>query len=280
MRFVKMQGAGNDYIYVDCLREPIPGDPAAVSRKVSDRHFGIGADGLVLICPPDEAGHDAKMRMFNADGSEAQMCGNAIRCVAKYLYEKKIADKDRLIIETGRGPLNIELETRNGSMERARVNMMAPILEAKRIPTTLPGDPPVNAKLEVGGKVVAATCVSMGNPHCVVFVDAVTDDWVLGIGPQLENHPAFPERANVEFVQVVSPSEVRMRVWERGSGETLACGTGACAACVAGVVSGRTGRRVRAQVRGGMLDLEWSATDNCVYMSGPAEWVFSGEIDV
>jgi diaminopimelate epimerase len=275
MRFTKMHGAGNDYVYVDCITEPPPRDPAALSRAISDRHFGVGSDGLILICKSGTA--DARMRMFNADGSEGEMCGNGIRCLAKYLHDHGLARKQVLTIETGRGVLELMLETQNGSVEQVRVDMADPILRADRIPTTLPGDPPVNVPVSVANANLEVTCVSMGNPHCVTFVDALTDDLVLGLGPQIENHPAFPRRTNAEFVRVNSPTDVSVRVWERGSGETLACGTGACAVAVAGVLTGRTQRSITAHLRGGDLRLEWSEKDNHVYMTGPAVEVFSGE---
>jgi diaminopimelate epimerase len=275
MRFTKMHGAGNDYVYVDCFRNPVPHDPAGLSRAISDRHFGVGSDGLILICPSDKA--DARMRMFNADGSEAEMCGNGIRCVAKFLYDHGLVRKNALAIETGRGVLGLDLEIQGGSVRQVRVDMGEPILEAARIPTSLPGNPPINVPLAVGDHSFRVTCVSMGNPHCVTFVDALTDELVLGIGRRLETHPAFPRRTNTEFVRVNAAEDVTMRVWERGSGETLACGTGACAVAVAGVLSGRTQRRVVVHLRGGDLRLHWSETDNHVYMTGPAVEVFSGE---
>jgi diaminopimelate epimerase len=275
MRFTKMHGAGNDYIYVDCFHNPPPKDPAAVSRAVSDRHFGIGADGLILICPSERA--DARMRMFNADGSEAEMCGNGVRCIAKYLYDRGLVRKPSITLETGRGILTLDLEARNGKVHLVRVDMGEPILEAARIPTTLPGNPPVEVALQVSDRTLTVTCVSMGNPHCVTFVDAITDALVLGIGPKVEQHPAFPRRTNAEFVRVNGPADVTARVWERGSGATLACGTGACAVAVAGVLTGRTGRRITARLPGGDLQLHWSETDNHVYMTGPAVEVFSGE---
>jgi diaminopimelate epimerase len=275
MRFTKMHGAGNDYIYVDCFHEPAPQNITATAIAASDRHTGIGGDGIVLICPSEVA--DARMRMFNADGSESEMCGNAIRCVAKFVYDRGIAKKPELKIETGRGVLTMQLTAgRNGFIDLVRVNMGTPILEAARIPTLLPGDPPMNVPLEVAGRTINVTCVSMGNPHCVTFVDEINDDWVLRIGPMIERHPMFPRRVNAEFIQVVSPSEFIMRVWERGSGETLACGTGACAAAVAGALTGRTNRKVTAHLRGGDLQLDWSA-DGDVFMTGPATEVFSGE---
>ena len=275
MRFTKMHGAGNDYVYIDCFREQIPLDVVSTAMAISDRHTGVGGDGMVLICPSKIA--DARMRMFNADGSESEMCGNAIRCVAKYVYDRGIVKKPELKIETGRGVLTMQLTPgRNDLIDRVRVNMGAPILDAARIPTLLPGDPPTNVTLDVAGQSVVVTCVSMGNPHSVTFVDEVNDDWVLRIGPLIERHPAFPRRVNAEFVQIISPSEFVMRVWERGSGETMACGTGACAAAVAAVLTGRSGRTVTAHLRGGDLLLEWSDQGD-VFMTGPATEVFSGE---
>ena len=275
MHFVKMHGAGNDYIYIDCFRHPMPHDPAGLSRAISDRHFGVGSDGLILICPSDKA--DARMRMFNADGSEAEMCGNGIRCVAKYVYDRGLVRKPTLTVETGRGVLTLDLEVGGGVVRQVRVDMGEPILQAERIPTTLPGNPPAHVPFQVEGRDLAVTCVSMGNPHCVIYVDDITDDLVLGAGPRIENHPAFPRRTNVEFVRVSRPDDVTMRVWERGSGETLACGTGTCAVAVAGVVTGRTQRRITVHLRGGDLLLNWSEADNHVYMTGPAVEVFSGD---
>ncbi|HET6880658.1 MAG TPA: diaminopimelate epimerase, partial [Pirellulales bacterium] len=249
MRFTKMQGAGNDYVYVNCFSEPIPSNAANLAREISDRHFGVGGDGLILICPSEVA--DARMRMFNADGSESEMCGNGVRCVAKYVYDHGLSNKETLKIETGRGVLTLDLHVADGLVERVRVDMGQPILDAGEVPTTLPGDPVVRAKLPVGGKELEVTCVSMGNPHCITFVDRLSDDWVLGVGPQIEVDAHFPRRVNAEFVQIVSPREVRMRVWERGSGETLACGTGASAVCVAGVLTGKTERKILAHLPGG-----------------------------
>jgi diaminopimelate epimerase len=274
MRFTKMQGAGNDYVYINCFAEPLPDDPAGLARQISDRHFGVGGDGLILICPSEVA--DAQMRMYNADGSESEMCGNGVRCVAKYVYDHGLSDKETLKIETGRGVLTLDLEVVDGLVERVRVDMGQPILKAAEIPTTLPGDPVVRAKLPVAGRELEVTCVSMGNPHCITYVDKLSDEWVLGIGPKIEVDRHFPRRVNAEFVEVVSPREVRMRVWERGSGETLACGTGASAVCVAGVLTGLTGRKILAHLPGGDLDLEWAANDH-VYMTGPAVEVFSGD---
>ena len=280
MRFTKMHGAGNDYVYVNCFEEPLPDDPAELARRVSDRHFGIGGDGLILICPSQKA--DARMKMFNADGSEAEMCGNGVRCLAKYVYDHGLCRKKTPKIETGAGVLTLELELADGRVRRVRVDMGEPTLQPDKIPTTLPGNPllggspVVDVDLTLGDRKLRVTCVSMGNPHCVTFVDELTDHWVLEIGPQLETDVHFPNRVNAEFVEVISAGEVRMRVWERGSGETLACGSGACAVCVAGVLAGRTGREVLAHLPGGDLQLQW-AEDNHVYMTGPAVEVFSGE---
>jgi len=285
MQFTKMHGAGNDYIYVNCFKEPLPEDPAELARQVSDRHFGIGADGLILICPSKVA--DARMRMFNADGSESEMCGNGVRCVAKYVYDHGICRNDTLRIETGRGVLTLQMMVADGRVHRVRVDMGEPILDPQRVPTTLARNPamPVSVAADVdlpladprrGERVLKVTCVSMGNPHCVTFVEEVNDDWVLAVGPVVETDRHFPRRVNAEFVRVVSPTEVQMRVWERGSGETFACGTGACAVCVAGALTGRTERKLTIHLPGGDLELEWAA-DNHVYLTGEAVEVFCGE---
>jgi len=275
MRFTKMHGCGNDYIYVDCFHEKLPADVPALSRAISDRHFGVGGDGLILICPSEKA--DASMRMFNADGSEAEMCGNGLRCVAKYVHDHGIVRGTRLHIETGRGVLAVDLEIEAGKARRVRVDMGEPILQASDIPTTLPGNPPVNVPLAIDGVTLNFTCVSMGNPHAVTFVDEITDQHVHGIGPKVEKHPAFPRRTNVEFIKANRAGDATMRVWERGSGETLACGTGACASAVAGVLTGKLARRVVIHLLGGDLELHWSEADKHVYMTGPAVEVFSGE---
>jgi diaminopimelate epimerase len=280
MRFTKMHGIGNDYVYIDCVNNPPPADPAALSRVISDRHFGVGSDGLILICPSTRG--DARMRMFNADGSESEMCGNGLRCVAKYVYDHGIARKPQLAIETGRGVLTVDLEIVDGSVRRATVNMGEPIFKSIDIPTQLPGDPPVNQPLTIEGQSFQVTCVSMGNPHVVAYVDESwlrqTDpDRVVRFGSLIERHPLFPRRTNVHFVTVHSPTEVTMRTWERGSGITLACGTGACAVCVAGVLTHRTGRKLLAHLPGGDLELHWSERDRCVYKTGPATEVFTGE---
>jgi diaminopimelate epimerase len=276
MRFTKMHGAGNDYVYVNCFEVPFPKDPATLARKMADRHFGVGGDGLILICPSD-CGADARMRMYNADGSEAEMCGNGLRCVAKYVYDYGIKRSESLRIQTGRGILNVDVELKSGKVDRARVNMGEPILEAAKIPTKLAGNPPLDVPLNIDGRTLQVTCVSVGNPHCVTYVERATDELVLGLGPKIERSPMFPARVNVEFIEILSPREIRQRTWERGSGETLACGTGASAVCVAGVLTGRTERRITNHLLGGDLELEWREADNCVYMTGPATEVFSGQ---
>jgi len=275
MRFTKMHGIGNDYVYVNTFDQKPPVDPAGLAREVSDRHFGIGGDGLILIMPSERA--DARMRMFNADGSEGEMCGNGVRCVAKYLYDHNLTRKDQVKIETGRGVLALDLEIRGGRVERVRVDMGAPILDSARIPTLLPGDPPIDLPIQAGERELAVTAVSMGNPHAVTYVEDVQAFPLEHLGPLIERHPAFPSRVNLHVVEVVGPGEVRMRTWERGSGITLACGTGACAVCVAGVITGRSQRTVLARLPGGDLELEWPSDHAPVFMTGPATEVFSGE---
>ena len=232
--FIKMHGTGNDYVFLDCFRHPIPDQPHELARRMSDRRFAVGSDGLIFICPSSRA--DAKMRMFNADGSEAEMCGNGIRCVAKYLFEHGICDQKKMSIETGNGVLDVELEVAGGAVGQIRVDMGEPILDPAAIPAKLPsenGGPVIAVPMIVAGRSFQATCVSMGNPHCVVFVEHADDEWVLEWGPRIERDPHFPHGVNVEFVEVQSEQELRQRTWERGTGETWACGTGACAACVA-----------------------------------------------
>jgi diaminopimelate epimerase len=287
MRFFKYHGIGNDYVYVDCFHQTVPADPAALSRAVSDRHFGVGGDGLILVCPSEVA--DARMRMFNADGSEAEMCGNGVRCVAKFAYDHGLSRSNPMRVETGRGVLTLHLELKGGKVEQVKVDMGEPILEAEKIPTLLPGprviDQPFPTLPDQGpgtwyhdcGLDARLTCVSMGNPHLVLYCQGVAKVPLAQVGPILENAAVFPRRINVHFVQPRSPGEVTMRTWERGSGITLACGTGACAVCVAGVLTGRTGRRLLAHLPGGDLRLEWSEADNHVYMTGPAAEVFMGE---
>ena len=277
MKFTKMHGAGNDYVYVDGFREQVA-DPATLAVQVSDRHFGIGGDGLIMILPSTVA--DVRMRMFNADGSEAEMCGNGIRCVAKYAYDHGLVDRLEISVETGNGVLPLRLFADNsGRVERVRVNMGMPKLTRGELPMLGPADEQaVNLPLSLDGREFAITCVSMGNPHCVIFVEDVAQFPVHEIGSLIECHTWFPRRTNVEFVQIVSPFEVIQRTWERGSGETLACGTGASAVTVAGVLTGRTERKIINHLRGGDLEMEWLA-EGPVLMTGPAVEVFSGEFD-
>ena len=277
MKFTKMQGAGNDYIYVNGFEETIR-DRSAFAVKVSDRHFGIGADGLIVIDPSDAA--DCRMDMYNADGSQGKMCGNGVRCVAKFAYDNGIAAKDEIAVETLSGIKYIKVFTENGKVVRARVNMGAPILTPGDIPTTLGTDTAVREALTANGQNYEVTCVSMGNPHCVTFVDDVWSLDLPAIGPGFERHPAFPERVNTEFIRVEDARHLDMRVWERGSGETLACGTGACASVVACVLCGycEKDEPVTVKLLGGVLEIVWSSDGN-VYMTGPAVTVCTGEIE-
>ena len=277
MKFTKMHGAGNDYVYVDCFQEKVE-NPAETAIKVSNRNFGIGSDGLILILPSDKA--DVRMRMFNADGSESEMCGNGIRCVAKYAFDHGIVTKREITAETGAGILTLQLFTGGDSkVDKVRVNMGKPRLTRAEIPML--GDPQdgqvVSLPLNILHDTFQITTVSMGNPHCVIFVENVEQFQVEKYGPLIENHHMFPRRTNVEFVQIISRSEVRQRTWERGAGETLACGTGASAVCVAGALNGLTDKRILNHLSGGDLELEW-ADDGHLYMTGPATEVFSGEI--
>jgi diaminopimelate epimerase len=287
MRFTKMQGIGNDYVYVNCFEEKVQ-NPAKLAQIVSDRHFGIGADGLILIEPSSSA--DVRMRIFNADGSEAEMCGNGIRCVAKYVYEHKLATQGgsfsipglpaypaSLNIETGNGVLTVGLLiNEGGKVQKVCVNMGEPILTPKDIPVELAGEKVVEQPIEISEQELLMTCVSMGNPHAVFFCDDVEGIELEKIGPAIEKHKLFPNRVNVHFVQVENKKEFTMRSWERGSGITLACGSGACACCVAAVLTKRCNRVCTAHLPGGDLNLNWNQQDNCVYMTGPAIEVFEG----
>ncbi|MEM9587115.1 MAG: diaminopimelate epimerase [Planctomycetota bacterium] len=278
MRFTKMQGAGNDYVYVDCFSQPVPNNLPALARQIAHRHFGVGGDGLILIRPSEVA--DVRMHMFNADGSEGMMCGNGVRCVAKYAFDHELAPKRSMSVETASGVLSLDVSVgSDGLVDAVTVDMGEPILEPARIPTTLGSspDPIVDQPCSFGDQQVKVTCVSMGNPHCVVFVEEATDELVLGLGPIIESDPRFPDRVNVEFVQRIGGDEVRQRTWERGSGETWACGTGASAVCVAGVLTGRTERRITNHLLGGDLILQWDESTNHVMMTGGATEVFSGE---
>ena len=275
MKFTKMHGCGNDYVYVNCFEETVDDRPA-LARLVSDRHFGVGGDGLICICPSDKA--DFAMDMYNADGSCAQMCGNGIRCVAKYVYERGMTDKTVIDVETGAGVKTLWLNVENGVVESVRVCMGQPEFKAAKIPVLTDGESFINQPMEVGGMQWNVTAVSVGNPHAVVFVDNV--DWLdlPTIGPLFENCPLFPERINTEFVQVIDRTTLKMRVWERGSGETLACGTGSTAALAAAVVNGKCEPYAKLLLRGGELNIEWNRDENLIYMTGPAVTVFDGEL--
>ena len=277
MRFTKMHGCGNDYVYVNLFEEQLE-NPAKVSIKVSDRHFGVGSDGLITIGPSDKA--DFRMRIYNADGSEAEMCGNGIRCVAKYVYDHKLTDKTEISVETGAGIKYLTLFVDNNKVCNVRVDMGEPILTPAEIPVIADGDKVIDEPIEVGGKTWSMTCVSMGNPHAVVFVDDTASFPLETYGPLFENHERFPKRTNTEFVQIISRTEANMRVWERGSAETWACGTGTCACVMACILNGKTEDKVLVHLRGGDLTIEYDRKSNHVFMTGPATEVFSGEIEV
>lgn len=278
MKFTKMQGAGNDYIYINCLEEEVV-NPSEVSKYVSDRHFGIGADGLILIKPSQRA--DFEMAMYNADGSQGEMCGNAIRCVAKYVYDRGLTDKTEISVDTLAGIKYLELSLEDGKVNQVKVNMGAPCLTAAQIPVKADSDQVISQPIEVQGKTYEMTAVSMGNPHCVVFLEEdVLELNLEAIGPAFEHHPRFPKRINTEFVNVIDKSTLRMRVWERGSGETLACGTGSCATAVAAILNGKTESEVTVHLMGGELEIAWAGGEAPVYMTGPAVTVFDGEIEL
>ncbi len=277
IKFTKMQGCGNDYVYVNCMDKLID-NPEKVSQYISDRHFGIGSDGLILICPSDVA--DFRMAMYNADGSEGKMCGNGVRCIAKYVYEYGLTDKKKISLETKSGIKYLDMDIEDGKVQMVKVDMGAPILKPAEIPvkTDSSMDSFINQPLDVDGNTFMVTCVSMGNPHAVVFVDDTKSFDIRKYGPVFETHPAFPEQVNTEFVQVISRNEINMRVWERGSGETLACGTGTCASVVACVLNGKTDEKVTVHLLGGDLFIEYNRDNGTVWMTGPAEIVFDGEI--
>jgi len=287
MKFTKMHGIGNDYIYVNCFEEMIA-DVAELSKVISNRHQGVGGDGLITIGPSKIA--DVRMRIYNSDGSEAEMCGNGIRCVAKYAYERQLAQTHGNFSIPGQQsfPISINIETGNGLLvvglladendvvEKVCVNMGQPVLNPKDIPVDLPGEQIVEEDIDVDGDIFTITCVSMGNPHAIIFCDTLEQIDLSRTGPLIENHSLFPNRINVHFVQINKPEEFTMRTWERGSGITLACGTGACACCVAAVLTGRLKPVTTAHLPGGDLELNWCQEDNCVYMTGPATEVFTG----
>ena len=278
MKFTKMQGAGNDYVYVNCFEEEVI-NPEETAKFVSDRHFGVGSDGLILIKPSQCA--DFEMAMYNADGSRGEMCGNGIRCVAKYVYDYGLTDQTEITVETLAGIKYLKLSLKNGKVSQVQVDMGAPCLVPAEIPAAVGTDQAVDVPLEVEGKVYHITAVSMGNPHCVLFLQEDVRDLDLeAIGPAFENHPCFPRRINTEFVNVIDDHTLRMRVWERGSGETLACGTGACAAAVAAVLNGKTLNETNVLLTGGQLKIAWEGKDAPVYMTGPAVTVCEGEIEL
>lgn len=275
MKFTKMQGIGNDYVYVNCLEEKVD-HPEELAKLVSDRHFGIGSDGLILIKPSEVA--DFEMAMYNADGSRGEMCGNGIRCVAKYVYDRGLTDKTHISIETLAGIKYLELTVEKGQVSQVRVDMGEPELLAEKIPVISQQEKVIDVPITVGEKEYRMTCVSMGNPHCVVFMEDVEHLEIEKIGPLFENHKLFPKRINTEFVKVIDRKTLQMRVWERGSGETLACGTGACATAVAAMLNGFCEDEVQIHLLGGDLTIEWNKESNHVFMTGPAEIVFDGEI--
>lgn len=279
MKFTKMHGIGNDYVYVNCFQETVK-DPCAVAKFVSDRHFGIGSDGLILIKPSDIA--DCEMDMYNLDGSQGAMCGNGIRCVAKYVYDYGIVNKTSISVATKSGIKYLDLTVKDGKVSTVKVNMGSPILTAKQIPVVSETEEVLDAPIEVNGDVYRFTAVSMGNPHAIVYMDDVEHLEIEKIGPAFESHVFFPDRVNTEFVKVIDNHTVQMRVWERGSGETLACGTGACAVAVASILNGHVDgtQPVTVKLLGGDLEIFWDRDDNLVYMTGPAATVFDGEIDL
>ena len=275
MKFTKMEGLGNDYVYVNCFRETVD-NPSEVAKKVSDRHLGIGSDGLILIRPSEVA--DFRMDMYNADGSQAEMCGNGIRCVAKYVYDYGLTDKTSISIETLAGIKYLDLQVTDGKVSLITVNMGSPELVPDKIPVISDSKRVVDEPIEVDGTTYKMTCVSMGNPHCIVFVEDTASFPLETVGPLFENHERFPKRVNTEFIQLLDRKTVNMRVWERGSGETLACGTGACASAVACILNGLTEDEITLHLLGGDLIVRWDQEENLVYMTGPARVVFDGEI--
>ena len=284
MKFTKMQGCGNDYVYVNGFVEKIKAeDKPELVRRLSDRHFGIGGDGVIFINPAEEA--DFEMEMYNADGTRSEMCGNGIRCVAKFVYDKGLTDAEHITIVSGGQVKYLDLTvegktaTERGQVVKVRVNMGSPILEPAQVPVVAEGDMAVNEPILVAGKEYRMTCVSMGNPHAIVFMDGVKDLQIEAVGPHFENHERFPRRTNTEFVEVLDRNNVFMRVWERGTGETLACGTGCCATAVACVLNGLTDEKVTVNVLGGRIEIEWDRENNLVYMTGPAVTVFEGEVE-
>ena len=277
MKFTKMHGCGNDYVYVNCFEETVD-NPAEVARFVSDRHYGIGSDGLILICPSEIA--DFRMRMYNLDGSEGKMCGNGVRCIAKYVYDHHLTDKTRISLETLGGIKYLDLNIKDGKVETVKVDMGEPILKSEEIPVKISKETVINEPVDVEGLTWNMTCISMGNPHAVVFVDDTKSLNLEQIGPSFEKHVIFPEQVNTEFVHVIDRKTVDMRVWERGSGETFACGTGACATAMACILNEKTDDEVLVHLVGGDLLIEYDRATNHIFMTGPATEVFSGEINL
>lgn len=277
MKFTKMHGCGNDYIYVNCLEEKVP-NPVEAAKKLSDRHFGIGSDGLILIHPSDKA--DFRMEMYNADGSESAMCGNGVRCIAKYVYDYGLTDKTKVELETKAGIKYLDLKVENGKVSMVTVDMGEPILVPREIPVASDKERVIAEPITVGGTDYEFTAVSMGNPHAVVFVEDTESIDIEEIGPKFEFHEMFPERVNTEFIQIVDKKRINMRVWERGTGETLACGTGACASVVACVLNGLTDNEVFVHLLGGDLLVKYDQKQNKVFMTGPAVTVFDGEVEI
>lgn len=276
MKFTKMEGLGNDYVYVNCFKEEIK-NPSELAIKVSDRHFGIGSDGLILIKPSEIA--DFCMEMYNADGSRSEMCGNGIRCVGKYVYDYGLTDKEEIAVETLAGIKYLKFTIENGKVSMVTVNMGSPELIAEKIPVSINQDTVINTPVYIDDQKYNITCVSMGNPHCITFVDHTVQFPLETIGPKFENNILFPKRVNAEFVKVVNRKEAIMRVWERGTGETLACGTGACAVTVACILNDLTDEEITVHLLGGDLRVKWDRTENLVYMTGPAKVVFDGEFE-
>jgi len=277
MKFTKMHGCGNDYVYVNCFEETVE-NPGEVSVKVSDRHFGIGSDGLILICPSEIA--DFRMKMYNSDGSEGAMCGNGVRCIAKYVYDYGLTDKTFISLETKAGIKYLDLTVEDGKVTMVKVDMGAPITNPADIPAVSDKEIIVSEPIVVDGKEYKITCVSMGNPHGVLFVDDTDRIEIEKIGPKFEHHEMFPDRANIEFIQVVDRGHIKMRVWERGAGETLACGTGTCASVYACILNGYTDSSVDVELLGGMIHIDYDEEKNTIFMTGPAAVAFDGEIDL
>lgn len=275
MKFTKMEGLGNDYVYVNCFKEMVE-NPSELAIKVSDRHFGIGSDGLILIKPSKVA--DFLMEMYNADGSQSEMCGNGIRCVGKYVYDYGLTDKTSVSVETLAGIKYLDFQIENGKVKMVTVNMGAPEFESAKVPVKYDTKKVIDEPIIVDGKEYKMTCISMGNPHCVVFVEDTKDFPLEEVGPKFENHEVFPNRVNAEFIQILDSKTVNMRVWERGSGETLACGTGACASAVACALNGYTEDEITLHLLGGDLSVRWDREENLVYMTGSANVVFDGEL--